>query len=83
MLGREIIMKDESNLVLERVLKFQESLIGVVHTAFLNEQYYADERNYLLENFPVHCPTFLKKCRTVDMFQNKLRQVARDNGSWA
>jgi len=48
----------------------------------LSNDEYIEERNYFLTKYKNKAPKFLKNCRTLDDFINKLRMVASGDGSW-
>ncbi|EKE11836.1 MAG: hypothetical protein ACD_15C00016G0011 [uncultured bacterium] len=73
-------MKDENY---NRVLEFQEDLVRVVENFnAIEEIEYSFTRDFLIEKYPNNVPTFLKECRTLKNFTNRLLSVASGSGSW-
>jgi uncharacterized protein (TIGR02391 family) len=66
----------------DRVLKFQEALINVVENYSIEEDYYNEERIFLVQNFSQKMPIFFNKCRTLKSFTSELSRIASGSGSW-
>ena len=63
----------------ERLLKFIDLLL---HDDILTDDEYQKTRKYFLKKYLEEIPVFLKECRTLQDFINKLRTVASWDGSW-
>jgi len=72
--------------ILNRAIKFKEKLLNFIDLAADNKlndsNYYAQERNFFVDNYFNQVPNFLKECRTLDDFINELKSVASGGGSW-
>jgi uncharacterized protein (TIGR02391 family) len=71
---------------LSRAIKFKDNLHSLIDLTgddkILDNDNYIMERKYFIDNYFEQSPLFLKKCRTLTDFINKLREVSSGSGSW-
>jgi uncharacterized protein (TIGR02391 family) len=76
----------ENNNTLERAVKFKNNLLSFVDLNgdedSINDDSYAQERSFLIQNCSNEAPSFLRDCRTISDFISCLKRVASGSGSW-
>ncbi len=71
---------------LKKALQLKNALLYFIdlleHDEILSDDDYQTYRKYFIEKYLEYVPEFLKECRTLADFINKLREVASGGGSW-
>ena len=71
---------------LERALQLKEKLITLVDLSvdenLIGDNYYKQERKYLIDYYPEKVPICIKQCRNLNDFTNFLKSVDTGTGSW-